>query len=186
MAEAKEIVYVPVPGYCDEWNFYVTREGDLYRRRSYKNGTEKYVKIGSKCKNNGYIKFGISNKGIVMYGKVHVFIAKTFIPNPENKPFVDHINGNRSDNRIENLRWCTSFENSCNKKKQENTSSSFKGVSWDKSRDKWMSYVFVDKRMKFLGYFTDEEDAARAYDKAAREHYGEYAKLNFPDDIDDD
>ena len=47
MAEVNEIVYVPVPGY-GEWQLYATREGNLYRRRSYKNGTEKYVKIGSK------------------------------------------------------------------------------------------------------------------------------------------
>ena len=137
MAEAKsEIVYVPVPNYCEEWQLYATREGDLYRKRSYKNGAEKVVKIGSKDNSNGYMRFDVkNNNGTILRGYNHVLIARTFILNPDEKPFVDHINGIRVDNRVENLRWATSSENNRNRtKRQENTSSStYKGVSWYKN-----------------------------------------------------
>ena len=180
MAEANEIVFVPVPNYVEEWDIYVTREGHLYRKRSYKNGTEKFRKIGYKNK-DGYIQFHIMTNGIRLDGLVHVLIVRTFTANPENKPFIDHKNGDRSDNRVENLRYCTNRENCCNSKKQGNTSSTYKGVSWDKTNNKWVSYIQINGKRKSLGYFDDEEDAAHVYDKFARKYYGEFARLNFPD-----
>ena len=179
MAEVNEIVYVPVPGY-GEWQLYATREGNLYRRRSYKNGTEKYVKIGSKsC--DGYIHICIQNNCARLQAYAHVIIARTFINNPEDKPCVDHINGDRTDNRIENLRWATISENAQNKKKLEGTTSRYYGVCWDKNNNRWKVSIRINRKKKHVGQFKDEEQAARAYDKAAREHYSEFARLNFPE-----
>ena len=108
-------------------------------------------------------------------------IASAFVPNPDNKPWVDHANNDRSDNRIENLRWASYNENQFNRKKREWTSSSYKGVSWYKNNNKWRVQIMINGQKKHIGYFDDEEDAAMAYDDAARKRFGEYAKLNFPD-----
>ena len=59
----------------------------------------------------GYMCVGLRKNGISKTVRVHRLLAKAFIPNPDNKPHVDHINGVRDDNRLENLRWCTNQEN---------------------------------------------------------------------------
>lgn len=93
---------------------------------------------------------------------------------------VDHKNFNRLDNRRENIRVCTRTENSMNKRIQKNNlSSKFKGVSFDKDRKKFRSYISHKGRLMYLGLFTDEERAAKKYDQKATELYGQYAHLNF-------
>lgn len=88
---------------------------------------------------------------------------------------TDHINGDGFDNRKINLRICTRAENGRNMKKRKDGSSRFKGVCWDKSRGTWNARV----QEKFIGRFFDEENAALAYDKKARELFGEFARTNF-------
>ena len=92
---------------------------------------------------------------------------------------VDHINGNRLDNRKENLRLATPQQNQMNRKSHRNSTSKYKGVSWDKSRNKWRALIMIDNKYKHIGRYQDEREAALAYDKAARELFGEYAHLNF-------
>ena len=60
--------------------------------------------------------------------------------------------------------------------------SRFKGVCWDKSKGKWQAGITINRRYIFLGRYADETDAARAYDAAALAAWGEFARLNFPDD----
>lgn len=98
------------------------------------------------------------------------------INNP--KVQVDHIDGNGLNNQKNNLRLASNQQNSFNQIKQLNRSSQFKGVSWEKQRKKWEAYIKINKRKLFLGYFFQEKDAAKAYNKKALELFGEFAKLN--------
>lgn len=92
---------------------------------------------------------------------------------------VDHINGDPLDNRRVNLRFCTQSENSKNRVGVSSNPSGFKGVSWKSGCGKWRARLMVNRQELALGLFDRAEDAARAYDAAAKEHFGEFAKLNF-------
>lgn len=92
--------------------------------------------------------------------------------------FVDHINHNTLDNRRENLRLCTQQQNNFNKTQLKGTSK-YKGVSWSKYHLKWAGYIKIDGKRKFLGYFNNEIEPAKIYDKEAKQLFGQYAKLNF-------
>lgn len=94
---------------------------------------------------------------------------------------VDHANGDGLDNRRSNLRVCTHQQNMRNMTRLVTGSSPFKGVSWFRRDQCWRAYIVSDAKQKHLGYFVDEIEAARAYDKAAREFFGEFALLNFPE-----
>lgn len=97
---------------------------------------------------------------------------------------VDHINGKGLDNRRQNLRVVTHGENMRNLRKQrtfngEPTSSKYKGVTWHKGAGKWAAKVCFQGKTHNIGLFTDEVEAAKAYDGLAQRLFGEYAKLNF-------
>lgn len=93
--------------------------------------------------------------------------------------FVDHVDLDPTNNKTSNLRIATKAENSRNKRKQKGQySSPHKGVSWNKRRKRFEAYINTGGVHKFLGYFGREEDAAAAYNSAALEHFGEFAKLN--------
>ena len=100
--------------------------------------------------------------------------------NLSNGDYVDHINGNHLDNRRCNLRIATVSENSQNARIRYDNSTGFKGVSYNKRRSKYRSYINNAGRQLHIGYFDNPEDAARAYDTAARFLYGEFACVNFP------
>lgn len=95
---------------------------------------------------------------------------------------TDHRNGDGLDNRRMNLRDASAGENGRNRRRQVNNYSGFKGVCWNKKDGKWRATIgaAADQR-RYLGGFSTAEEAARAYDAAAREMYGEYAALNFPE-----
>lgn len=89
--------------------------------------------------------------------------------------FVDHINGNRADDRWVNLREATPLENQRNRRALVG----LKGVSWHKG--KWRARIHVGAQQLHLGRFESDRAAAIAYDAAARQHFGEFARLNFPE-----
>lgn len=92
---------------------------------------------------------------------------------------TDHKNHNTLDNRQDNLRICTCRENLRNRKADSNTSSKFKGVSWDKENKKWRADISTNGKKKNLGRFLLEELAALRYDMVAIREHGEFACLNF-------
>lgn len=92
---------------------------------------------------------------------------------------VDHRNGNGLDNRRTNLRASTRSQNLGNRKKNRNGSSKFKGIHWNKKLKKWRATIRVNGEQFSLGCYAQEIDAALAYDRAAREKWGEFARVNF-------
>lgn len=90
---------------------------------------------------------------------------------------IDHINGVRADNRIDNLRPASPSQNQHNRGAQSNNTSGFKGVSWNSRRKKWCAQIRFEWSTQFLGYFEDAQAAKRAYDAAASKMHGEFAKL---------
>lgn len=91
---------------------------------------------------------------------------------------VDHRDGDGLNNTRDNLRPATSLQNNRNQKGRV-ASSQYKGVSWDARRGRWRVQIAVPQHHRHIGYFDDEQEAARAYDKVARACFGEFAALNF-------
>jgi hypothetical protein len=92
----------------------------------------------------------------------------------------DHRDGDGLNNTRANLRSATRSQNAMNRRKQKGTSSRFKGVSWNKREQKWKVKIMFNCRVINLGSFDSEKAAARTYDAAAKKYFGEFAKLNFP------
>lgn len=92
---------------------------------------------------------------------------------------VDHRNSDTLDNRRSNLRLATQAQNAQNMRPQSRSTHGLKGVHFDKITGRWRAQIKADGIRYHLGRFDSQEDAARAYDQAALEHWGEFAWLNF-------
>jgi hypothetical protein len=99
------------------------------------------------------------------------------ITNAPDGMLVDHRDGNGLNNQRFNLRVCTAAENARNIRVHKDNKTGFKGVG--RSQGKYRAYIVVAKKFIFLGRFGDPESAARAYDKAAKQHFGQFARTNF-------
>jgi hypothetical protein len=123
---------------------------------------------------DGYLVLTLYNE----YGKktkrINRLVANAFIENPYNKPIVDHINCNRKDNTLVNLRYATYTESKQNIKIPSNNKSGVKGVSFHKSTGKWRAYISIDGIQVVLGYFKSIEEATQARVKKANEVFGVY------------
>lgn len=93
----------------------------------------------------------------------------------------DHKDGNGLNNRRRNLRVCSPAQNAqAFQKKRSGTTSQYRGVFWDRHNAHWGARIEKNYKKYFLGCFSKEMDAARAYDAKARELFGEFASPNFP------
>lgn len=122
-----------------------------------------------------------NNKIHYKYGKkMHKLVIKLhgFNIGKSNNLVIDHINRNKLDNRIENLRICTAKENSYNKSKIKNTQYNYKGVKKNKDLS-WSAIISKDKKVYTINNIDNEEDAAKIYDMMAEELFGIFASKNF-------
>jgi hypothetical protein len=122
----------------------------------------------------GYVVWSIRSGG----RKRTVYLHRVVSGAPDSLT-VDHMNGNKLDNRRANLRLCTRAENVRNARRSKNNTSGYKGVAWYRRRKLWQAQIMMDRETIHLGLFPDRVDAALAYDLAAIEHHGEFAHPNF-------
>lgn len=124
---------------------------------------------------NGYLSGVVDCTRLLAHRVAWAITAGSWPPDT-----VDHINGQRGDNRLCNLRLATRKEQSRNCASSKSSTSSFLGVSWRSDRKVWRAVIGDGSRQVFLGTFSDETEAAKAYDEAAKELHGVFARLNFP------
>ena len=119
--------------------------------------------------------FCLNSCGYVRSGK-HKYLHRIIMNVPDSMQ-VDHINGNKLDNRKCNLRICTNQENCMNVGKKKNNSSGFKGVCFNKQHQKFQANISIDSKLKHLGLFEKAEDAYKVYCEAAIKHHGAFARF---------
>ena len=148
------------------WKDVVGYEGvyevsDLGNVKSLKFNKEKV--LTNNLNRNGYLQVGLSKRGRVKSKGIHQLVAEAFL---NHKPcgfklVVDHQNGVRKDNRLENLQIITSRKNTS--KDIKGGTSKYTGVSWCKKSNKWRSQININNKVKYLGSFTDELKASEVY-----------------------
>lgn len=122
----------------------------------------------------GYYIYPIEYNDFRKTKRIHRLVGEVFIPNPDNLPQLDHINGKRDDNRIENLRWCSRSQNQHNKGLQKNNKSGFKGVRCSDGR--WRATIWNEGKYNHIGCYDTAEEAFDAYKNKAAELHGIFAK----------
>ncbi len=125
---------------------------------------------------------GYACRSKIINGKKETFQMHREIMGCSGKVQIDHKDRNRFNNQKENLRVCTSLENSRNRTSQKHSTSKYLGVCWNKKANKWIAYITSNVKSKHLGYFKVEKEAAIAYNNAAVEYFGEFANLNIIDE----
>jgi hypothetical protein len=110
-----------------------------------------------------------------------IYMHRLLAGNPKGLQ-VDHKDGSGLNNRRSNLRIATSQQNQQNRGMDSRNTSGFKGVKWNARRGHWVACIRANGKDLYLGSFKNAEDAARAYDAAARTHFGEFVAVNFPTD----
>ncbi len=148
-------------------NYEVSNFGNVRNKK-----TEKLLK--KRLSKNGYYRIDLRQNSKSTTLLIHRLVALTFIDNPDEKPSVDHIDNNRTNNNVRNLRWCTNKENMQNSKLSASNTSGVKGVHWDKQRNKWQAQIRIDGIKIHLGYFENKEDAIRARVQRANEAFGNF------------
>lgn len=128
--------------------------------------------------NKGYYCVNLYMNSKVYKYQVHRLVGIAFVPNPNNYPVINHIDGNPLNNHESNLEWCTQSHNMKHawdtglqsnrhanaSNKNRGGSSKYVGVSWSEQRQRWCAHIRVNKKSIGLGRYKTEEEAAKAYD----------------------
>tara|TARA_R110000782_G_C14494250_1_gene377736 strand:- start:35 stop:532 length:498 start_codon:yes stop_codon:yes gene_type:complete len=155
---------VPIAGY--EGRYEIHPDGRVWS--TYRKG--KF--LGTTVSKKGYTRVCLTKSQVQSRRSVHRLLAEAYIPNPDNKPLVDHIDQDKSNNTLDNLRWVTHAENSQNAKLKKLNTTGVQGVNYRESRhpSPWGAYINIDGKQKCKSFATKEE--AVAWRKAMKlEHY---------------
>lgn len=148
-------------------DYFISTYGNIENWR-----TGKYLK--HQVDVNGYstVRLHKDKKGKTM--RVHKLVAEAFLQKVEGKLYVDHIDRNRTNCNLSNLRWASLSENGINKSKQSNNTSGIVGVCFDKSRNKWKAWLNVEGNAINLGRFDRKEDAINSRKEAEITYFGQF------------
>jgi len=164
--------FIDIKGY--EWLYKINKRGEILscekirplsfgKPRVYK---EKLLK--ARVWGNGYRAVVLYKEKKAKVHTIHRLLATHYIDNENNKPYVNHIDGDRLNNKLENLEWVTPKENSL-KTNFSRGSSKYRGVSLNKQTEKWCAFIQIDGKNKNLGSFDNEKDAYEVYIKKREE-----------------
>lgn len=168
-------IWKPINGF----NYEISNKGNI------RNSQGKILKTF--IQNRGYVCIRLAPKAV--HKTIHRLVAEHFIPNPNNLPCVNHIDGNKQNNSVENLEWCTVSGNILHARKtglnpynkptlgkklpprgNSGKSSKFLGISWDTARNKWKVRIVKDNKIYCQKRFDFEYDAAIFRDAYIKEH----------------
>lgn len=144
-----------IPGF--EGRYSIDRQGNVYSHNYKKSGKTRLLRV---YLSNDY-------KSVTLYDKqhtIHRLLAMTFLEEYSNDLHVDHIDGNKVNNNLSNLRMVTPQENQFNQKKA-------KGCYFDKIAGRWKAQICVDQIRKHIGYYDTQEEASDAYLKAKKKYH---------------
>ena len=158
----------PIPGFE---NYGISEQGEVYDFEM-----ERFLKT---TLHQGYYKVYLSKDSKRYHKLIHRLLAETYIQNPNNLLFVDHVDRDTKNNSLSNLRWCTNQQICMNRvKRKGHTSSDYRGVSWNDQTKTWQSRIQINGKIVHLGYSNNEEEAARKYNQKSIEVFGELAAIN--------
>jgi hypothetical protein len=146
------------------------KEGKLF----WKKQPSSVISVGSEAGHinlHGYVQIKIFNKRFYAH-RIIFFMFNGYFPQE-----VDHIDGNKSNNKIENLRASTKSQNNMNSKKRKDNTSGIKGITWDKHRKKWKTYLQSNKIRYYLGSYVDIEMATQVINEFRKQQHNEYARF---------
>ena len=168
LKDVDEELFKRIDGYD---NYFVSNFGNIKN-----NKTNRILKHSNH--RQGYKEIHLCKNGNVKSFKVHRLVGMAFLENPDNKPMIDHIDENKSNNNVKNLRWATSKDNLVNQGKPKTNTSGYKGVSFNKPSNKYIAFIRINGKNKYLGLFETAEEASQVYEAKAREIHGEFFYKN--------
>jgi hypothetical protein len=158
--------YLPIDDYP---TYEVSNFGNIKNKK-----TGKILSPG--LNNKGYELVDLCDGGKRKTLTIHrlVLIAFEGKSKDANQNFVDHIDNDRTNNCLFNLRWCSNQQNAFNTSMSKNNTSGIKGVYFEKARNKWRAQIMINGKLIHLGYFDNIEDAKIARQNKSQEVFGEY------------
>jgi hypothetical protein len=156
-----------LPSYEILHELFELKDGQLFRKKSVSNNTKVGDKVGTLTA-QGYVQVKIKGK---LHSAHHIVYKMT---NNREAILLDHIDGNKSNNKIDNLREVTKSQNAINSKGRDNKSGC-KNVLWQKSRQNWLVKLHINGKQKYIGEFKDIELAELVAIEARNKFHKEFA-----------
>ena len=157
-------LFMDIPGYE---NYKISSYGRVLNKRRNK-------EVKQFLKRNGYSIVSLFKDKKKKTFTIHRLVAKTFFEEDITNKSIDHIDGNKQNNFFQNLRVCNHQQNHFNRGKNKNNTSGFKGVSWEKKKEKWAAKIQINGTVRTLGRFNDKHEAYEKYKEAAKYYHGDY------------